>query len=95
MKKPLVVPTKCIAPTGSISVFIWLIPLQNYMKFTKKQLFLHVILKSWSQVTFKLINGKTMHDLLLIPNGNGVSIGHILRDMMDFTIYGHLNLPPI
>jgi hypothetical protein len=66
MKEPLVVPTKCIAPTWGIIVFIWPIPLQNDMKFTKKK--------------------------------NSYSIGYILRDIVDivdFTIYGHLNLPPI
>jgi hypothetical protein len=95
MKAPLVVPTKCIAPTRGIIVFIWPIPLQNDLKFTKKQLFLHVTLKSSQQVNLKFTNRKTMHDLLLIPNSNGVSISHILRDIVDFTIYGHLNLLPI
>jgi hypothetical protein len=35
-----------------------------------------------------------MHDLLLIPKSNEVYIGHILRDIVDFTIYELLNLPP-
>jgi hypothetical protein len=86
MKEPLVVPTKCIAPTGGIIVFIWPILLQNDMRFTTKQLFLHLTLKSRSQVNFKFTNEKTMHDLLLIDNSNRVSIGHILRDIVDFTI---------
>jgi hypothetical protein len=50
-----------------------------YTMYTKTAFLTHD-LKRVSKVIFKVINGKVMHDLLWVFNGNAVSIGRILRD---------------